>query len=337
MDESRFLVVLLSPSAAASPWVNREVSRWLEAHGSANVLLALCNGELVWSAECGGFDAATSTAAPPALTEPDVFKSVPLFVDLRFTQSIDHVGLDNAALRDAIITLAAPLHGRSKDELGGDDQRELRRFRRYRRGAIAGLMLLSVVSVIAAVVAILQRTEASAGGCGASPRARCLVDRRAECVSIDRAGCGGRAGNGSPTSSRPQRRNRASLQRLLSMPLRRSAPSSALPGGSNLVAWSPDDSLLAAGNTDGDVRVFDAANGRQRGEDISDRDPDLIGGLVWSPDGSRLASRNLDDVVIRDAYGRPLHSSFLPGGPIEWTRTGGLKCREFAVARASSP
>ena len=56
--------------------------------------------------------------------------------------------------------MAAPIHGKSKDELVSDDRRELRRFRRYRRVAVAGLAVLLVVSVIASFVALGQRNGA---------------------------------------------------------------------------------------------------------------------------------------------------------------------------------
>src|SRR3954454_9613049 len=41
MDESRYFTVLLSPDAAESPWVNRELSYWLESHPADTVLPVL--------------------------------------------------------------------------------------------------------------------------------------------------------------------------------------------------------------------------------------------------------------------------------------------------------
>src|SRR5580704_12356866 len=38
LDQSRYLILLASPEAAASPWVNKEVARWLD-HKSTDTLL----------------------------------------------------------------------------------------------------------------------------------------------------------------------------------------------------------------------------------------------------------------------------------------------------------
>ena len=68
MDNSRHLVLVLSPAAAASTWVNREVDYWLERQGPDRLLLVLAEGSLVWDEHAMCFDAAQSTAAPAGLT-----------------------------------------------------------------------------------------------------------------------------------------------------------------------------------------------------------------------------------------------------------------------------
>ena len=73
MDRSRYMVVVLSPRALASHWVNQELSYWLERRGSAEVLLVLADGEVVWDQEHGRFDPDRSDAALEALTRPGVF------------------------------------------------------------------------------------------------------------------------------------------------------------------------------------------------------------------------------------------------------------------------
>ncbi len=68
--------------------------------------------------------------------------------------------LRDLAFRDKVTSLAAPIHGKPRDQLAGDVIREQRQFRRLRRAAIAGLVVLTVIAVVAAVVAVAQRQEA---------------------------------------------------------------------------------------------------------------------------------------------------------------------------------
>src|SRR5262247_2303261 len=46
LGNARFLVLLASPEAAASPWVTKEVSYWLDHKGADTLLIALTDGAL---------------------------------------------------------------------------------------------------------------------------------------------------------------------------------------------------------------------------------------------------------------------------------------------------
>ena len=48
MDRSRYLIVVLSPRAAASEWVNKEVAYWLQRRGPDQLLIVLAEGHLHW-------------------------------------------------------------------------------------------------------------------------------------------------------------------------------------------------------------------------------------------------------------------------------------------------
>ena len=67
LDRSRFFVVTLSPGAAASHWVNQEISYWLEHRGRDQLLLVLAAGHLQWDQQGQCFDPGVSDAAPPVL------------------------------------------------------------------------------------------------------------------------------------------------------------------------------------------------------------------------------------------------------------------------------
>src|SRR3984893_8658079 len=67
LGRSRFLILMASPDAAASHWVNQELAWWLDHNGPDTVLIALTAGELEWDGETGDFRAADAMPLPPAL------------------------------------------------------------------------------------------------------------------------------------------------------------------------------------------------------------------------------------------------------------------------------
>jgi WD40 repeat protein len=151
MDSSRFFILLASPQAAASPWVAREVSYWLDHHPPGTLLIAVTGGELHWDHAVGDFDRARTTCLPPPLFGRG--GDEPRWVDLRGLAA-DQLTLRNSTFRDRVAELAAPLHGVSKDELIGADIREYRRTQRLVRATIATLTALAIVATTSAVVAV---------------------------------------------------------------------------------------------------------------------------------------------------------------------------------------
>jgi hypothetical protein len=81
LAQSRYFIRLASPEAAASKWVNKEVTYWLEHNSPATLLIGLTDGELAWDEERGGFVSPTALPLPPALTRR--LPSEPKWVDLR--------------------------------------------------------------------------------------------------------------------------------------------------------------------------------------------------------------------------------------------------------------
>jgi WD40 repeat protein len=158
LEASGFFVLLASPQAAASPWVQRELDWWLAHRPHQHLLLVLTDGNLRWNPEVGDFDPAHSSALPPNLR--GIFEQEPLWVDLRWARDAQQVSLRHPAFRDAVAQLAAPLHGTDKERLVGEDIRQQRRVVRWRTSAIAALATLTVLAVGAATVAVDQRNTA---------------------------------------------------------------------------------------------------------------------------------------------------------------------------------
>ena len=62
LDRSRFLIVTLSPQAAQSHWVDKEIAYWLEHRGPERLMLAVADGHVRWDETDRRFDPQVSDA-----------------------------------------------------------------------------------------------------------------------------------------------------------------------------------------------------------------------------------------------------------------------------------
>jgi WD40 repeat protein len=147
LDRSRWFILLASPEAAQSTWVNDEIEQWCgdESRQSRTLVVVTRDNHV------GAFDWAASDAIPAGLRS--VLRE-PRVVDLRWARSKRDLRLRNDRFRRAIADIAAPLHGRPKDQLYNEDARRHRRIRVLVSGLVAAAIAL-------AVVATLQRDRVS--------------------------------------------------------------------------------------------------------------------------------------------------------------------------------
>ncbi|MDV8031752.1 toll/interleukin-1 receptor domain-containing protein, partial [Rhodococcus sp. IEGM 27] len=312
MDHARYLIVVLSPHAVASGWVNKEVSHWLERRGPDQLMFVVAGGRLRWDESTGRFDPDRSDIALPVLTRPGVLTTEPFYVDVSEDAPWDPRA---PMFREKVTDLAAPIHGKPKYELASDDLRELHRFRRLRRAAVAGLVLLTVLAVAAAALAFVQRNEAVRQRNEAI--ARRLVSEAQSMLADSRAGDDVRT-----------------LQQLLAA----SALASITDEGALLdavirrrdtlkiiettdlvesVIFSPDGQRIASGGGvtsgggDNTVHLWDATTGEPVGEPLTGH-LDLVTSVAFSPDGQRIASSSEDktvrvwDATTGEPVGQPL-------------------------------
>ncbi|MGV9315512.1 TIR domain-containing protein [Streptomyces sp. NPDC003691] len=158
LEQTRYFIYLASPEAAQSRWVRKEIQFWLEHRPLDRFLIAVSSGDVVWDQEAGDFDWGRTDALPELLRGK--FTTEPLWVDLTRIREGAKYSLRQAEFRDAVGTLAAPLHGVGKDELDSEDIRQHRLSARLRRGAISGLVVLLVTALAAGGIALQQRNEA---------------------------------------------------------------------------------------------------------------------------------------------------------------------------------
>lgn len=144
LNDSDYLVLLASPEAAASVWVQRELEEWLSERTIKKILLVLTNGEIQWDEAAGDFDWEKTTALPETLRS--VYQFEPKYVDLRFASSAASLTMKRGPFRDAIIDLAATIHGRDKDEIAGEDLRQHRNRKIAAAGIGVGFLTLCIVA-----------------------------------------------------------------------------------------------------------------------------------------------------------------------------------------------
>jgi type II secretory pathway pseudopilin PulG len=155
MEGSAWFVLLLSPDAAQSPWVTREIDWWVENKEPGRIIPVLTDGTFAWEdGELAG------DAVPPSLHS--VFSEEPRWVDLRFAREDEQLDLKNPRFSAAVADIASTLRGVPKDELASEEVRQHRRTVRTAWVAAVVLLLFGIAATIGAVVAVDRSNEARA-------------------------------------------------------------------------------------------------------------------------------------------------------------------------------
>ncbi|MFJ4986981.1 toll/interleukin-1 receptor domain-containing protein [Streptomyces sp. NPDC088732] len=174
LDASRTLILLASPEAAESTWINHEIEWWRERDASRPVLVAHTGGQLKWDKEASDFKKVDSDAAPPALY--GFFKQEPKWVDLRpFKRRwLIHprIAFLLSSAHNIVCQLASPVYGEKVEVL----LREERRRRRSNSALFA--IFMAMVVLVGWVVWKGARNEADAQEQLATSRA--MAHRSAE-------------------------------------------------------------------------------------------------------------------------------------------------------------
>jgi len=153
MQDSAWFVLLLSPDAAASSWVNREIEWWVAHKEPSRIIPVLTAGRFAWTeGELSG------DAVPETLK--DVFPDEPRWVDLRFARGEEQLDLKNPRFSAAVADIASALRGVPKDELQSEEVHQHRRSIRTAWGAAITLTLLLAAATTTAIYAVDQRQEA---------------------------------------------------------------------------------------------------------------------------------------------------------------------------------
>ena len=156
LEHSEFLVVLCSPAAAKSSWVDKELVEFVGLHGVKRIIAVVVSGEP--NAGRTGVGAAHEALPPPLRftvndgVVTDVPCDEPLWLDWRGQQRGDR--LNFLRLVAALLSLS------SLDDLVRRDQARERAARRLQRRIIVGVSALACVAVLTAFTSYRQRQNA---------------------------------------------------------------------------------------------------------------------------------------------------------------------------------
>ena len=288
LRQSLFLIVICSPHAAKSRWVNEEILAFRRMGRSQRILALIVGGEPNADDKAG--KDLQSECFPPALkfaAAPDGTlgnqKLEPLAADSR----PEGDGGDNAKLR-----LIAGLLGVGFDTLRKRDAEAARR-RLFNRAAIAAVVLILLAG--AAVGLTLQWQAAQQQRANALAR---LADSAAGDNDFARAGRLALAaidGYDRPLIGFDPSRAIVTLRRVAassSKPLTLNGHRDAIVA----VAYAPDSSTLATASKDGTARIWNAATGGL--VDVIKGHSGGLNAIAYNPNGRQIATAS-DDHTAR--------------------------------------
>lgn len=160
LNESEHFILMASPAAAASKWVQDEVNERLRVQDKAleKVHIVLTEGEIVWDNSANDFDWGKTTALPENLRGR--FTTEPLYLDFRWARKSEHLSLRNPQFLKAVGRLAAAIHDKPLDDIIGEDVRQHRVFKLAAGVTMVLLSALLVAASAAAYYANERRKEA---------------------------------------------------------------------------------------------------------------------------------------------------------------------------------
>jgi hypothetical protein len=156
LDQSRYFILLASPDAAASMWVNKEVTYWLEHNSIDTLLIAVTDGVLAWDQRVGGFAAPETSPLPRTLLAH--IQVEPKWVDLRAYRN--GATKSDAKFTELAADLAAAIHNLPKEDLLSLEVRQQRKALTLAWGVAGSLLVLTGVAAWQKQVAQEERDNA---------------------------------------------------------------------------------------------------------------------------------------------------------------------------------
>jgi WD40 repeat protein len=297
IERSDYFILLASPAAARSPWVEREVAHRLARRGSDTLLIGLVDGEIRWDPESRSFNRAGTNALPLSLKTARLPE--PLYADFSWVESVKEQSLRNTRFATEIARLVSAISGRPLDKLIGEHIRQRRRMKAVAIVATSAIAAATVFGAWQWRLASERRQLAFASRLAShshellrdqpdlamllavkATRITNTVNARASLIAALEA---------EPAIVRFLRGHTAAV---------------------SSVVMDQDGRMAASGDETGQISFWDLDRREQMGPPV--KQSGAVTGLAISPDGRTLASggtRNeiiLWDITDRKQIGRPL-------------------------------
>jgi WD40 repeat protein len=277
INDAEYFLLLASPQAARSDWVQKEVNCWLQSDPKAErLLIVITEGTIEWDNHQNDFDWEITDALPELLT--GIFAHEPLYGDLSWAKSQNHLTMRHADFANEVASLSSAILGTPKDELFGKDISEQRK-RKW-----------TVITVIMALIGLTLWSFSSEYRTN-QQRIRSLAGKLAAQSSLIR-------------TDQP---NRIELAALLAVESQRLAPSTegyqALKSSADLLSdhvvdlkaidqplsagFTSDGKLLAAGSAKGEAVVWETQNWQEMARI---RHGSSVHAVAFDNDGEQLAT-----------------------------------------------
>lgn len=161
LEDSEFLIYLASPQAAASSWVQDELSQWCaQPDRLKNLIIVLTAGEIAFHASSKLIDWDKTNALPGNLRS--LLKKVPHYLDCSRLVEAERQSLLDPDFKKIVNVIVATFRNLDPIQMSGQEIFQYRRNVRNRNLLLSALLILMLLAAIGAELAARKSREAAA-------------------------------------------------------------------------------------------------------------------------------------------------------------------------------